>query len=445
VRPFFTPLKVGGADSLSTEGNTAAILSETASETPEISREELRERLSDPTLTIVDVLPESSYVEWHIPGALSLPLELIASRARELLQDRAADIVLYCGNTECGRSLNTAQQLHELGYSKVRLYRGGLADWMDSGQPTESVADAPPEPDSLVTDSSATLLEGPPLTISPSGEVGRVPARLSQMRRWDRSVLSLIHRRSALQLFFIWIAMILLSGVGYWLVAMLTTRGLVEAGHPVGTDLKGFGTALYFSFVTATSIGYGDILPVGIARLIAVAEAISALLIFGSVVAKFVSHRQDELVAEIHRITFEERLDRVQTNLHMVISDMLAITAMCEAQKPPNRIATRLESAVRIFNGEIRAIHDLLYQRKLVVEERVLAAILANLYSALNVLSELLQSLPPTFVRSQLLTIVLDELTRLAGEICASCVPHEYTPRLVFWMDRIESIAQRIK
>ena len=430
---------------MSSEGNTAAILSDISAEPPEISREELRRRLGDPTLTIVDVLPASSYVEWHVPGALSLPLELVASRARELLPDRGAEIVVYCGNPQCERSLNAAEQLHELGYANVRMYRGGLADWMDSGEATESAVDAPQEPETAVADSSLTLPEGPPLTVSPSGEIGRVPARLSQMRRWDKSVLSLIHRRSALQLFFIWIAMILLSGAGYWLVAMVTTHGLVEAGHPVGTDLEGFGTALYFSFVTATSIGYGDILPVGIARVVAVTEAISALLIFGAVVAKFVSHRQDELVSEIHRITFEERLDRVQTNIHMVISDMLAITAMCEAQKPPNRIATRLESAVRIFNGEIRAIHDLLYQRQLVVEERVLAAILANLYSALNVLSELLQLLPATFVRSQLLTIVLDEITRLAGEICASCVPHEYTPRLVFWMDRIEAIAQRIK
>jgi len=426
---------------LSSEGNTAAILPET----PEISREEIRRRLHDPALTIVDVLPASSYVEWHIPGAVGLPLELLASHARELLPNRDAEIAVYCGNAECSRSLHASQQLHEFGYSNVRIYRGGIADWMDSGEPTESVSEAPPEPDSATVDSSLPTPEGPPLTISPSGEIGRVPARLSQMRRWDRSVLSLIHRRSALQLFLIWIGMILLSGVGYWLVALVSNYGLAEAGKPVGTGLKGFGTALYFSFVTATSIGYGDILPVGFARVVAVTEAISALLIFGAVVAKFVSHRQDELVSEIHRITFEERLDRVQTNLHMVISDMLAITAMCEAQKPPNRIATRLESAVRIFNGEIRAIHDLLYQRQLVVEERVLAAILANLYSALNVLSELLQSLPPTFVRSQLLTIVLDELTRLASEICASCVPHEYTPRLVFWMDRIEAIAQRIK
>jgi rhodanese-related sulfurtransferase len=425
---------------VSSEGNTAAVFPGTSPQMPEISGEELRRRLRDPALTIVDVLPASSYVEWHIPGAISLPLELVASHARELLPNRDAEIVVYCGNPQCERSAHALEQLNELGYSNVRYYRGGLSDWMESEGPTESVGEEASEPDS-----SATILEGPPLTVSPSGEIGRVPARSSQMRRWDRSVLSLIHRRSALQLFLIWIAMILLSGVGYWLVALVSNYGLAESGTPVGTDLKGFGTALYFSFVTATSIGYGDILPVGIARVVAVAEAISALLIFGAVVAKFVSHRQDELVSEIHRITFEERLDRVQTNLHMVISDLLTITAMCEAQKPPNKIAIRLESAVRIFNGEMRAIHDLLYQRQLVVEERVLAGILANLYSALNVLSELLQSLPPTFVRSQLLTIVLDELTRLAGEICGACVPHEYTPRLVFWMDRIQATAQRIK
>ncbi len=416
--------------------NTAAIFSDL----PTISRDELLRRLRDPSLTIVDVLPASSYVEVHIPGALGLPLELVANRAREILPDRDAEIVVYCANPTCDRSMHALRQLDELGYSNVRVYREGLADWVESGGPTESVAEEAAGPDP-----EPAILDWPPLTVSPSGEVGRVPARLSQMHRWDNSVLSLIHRRSALQLFLIWIGMILLSGAGYWLVALVNKHGLVEAGSPVGTDLKGFGTALYFSFVTATSIGYGDILPVGIARVLAVAEAISALLIFGAVVAKFVSHRQDELVSEIHRITSEERLDRVQTNLHMVISDLLSIIAMCEAQKPPNRIATRLESATRIFNGEMRAIHDLLYQRQLVVEERVLAAILANLYSALTVLSELLQSLPPTFVRSQLLAFGLDGLTRLAEEICGSCVPHEYTPRLVFWMDRIQATARTIK
>jgi rhodanese-related sulfurtransferase len=417
------------------EINTAAVLPEL----PEISREELIRRRDDPSLKIVDVLPASSYVESHIPSALSLPLELVASRAPEILPDRNAEIVVYCGHATCDRSTHALRQLHELGYTNVRLYREGLADWVESGESTERVDDAPSE------DSTVELIDGPPLTVSPSGEVGRVPARLSQMRQWDKSVLNLVHRRSALQLFFIWIGMILLSGAGYWLVALIENHALIEAGTPIGADLKGFGSALYFSFVTATSIGYGDILPVGIARVIAVAEAISALLLFGAVVAKFVSHRQDELVSEIHRLTFEERLDRVQTNLHMVISELLSIDAMCEAQKPPNRIGTRLESSTRIFNSEMRAIHDLLYQRRLMVEERVLSSILANVYSALTVLSEVLQCLPPTLVRSRLLAITLEELTHLAGEICGNCVPHEYTPRLMFWMDRIQATAERIK
>ena len=43
-------------------------------------------------------------------------------------------------------------------------------------------------------------------------------------------------------------------------------------------------TALYFSFVTATSVGYGDVVPMGVIRIVAIAEAITGLLIFGSFV-----------------------------------------------------------------------------------------------------------------------------------------------------------------
>ncbi len=421
---------------MASESDTAAILSDP----PEISRDELRRRLRDSSLTIVDVLPAESYAAAHIPGALSMPLELVASRARELLPDRDAEIVVYCGNLTCDRSEQAQQQLHELGYTNVRDYRAGIADWVESGEPTESVSEAAPEPDP-----SAAMLAGPPLSVAPDGQIGRAPARLSQMRRWANSVLDLIQERSAFQLILIWIGTVLLCGVAYWLAALAGEHGLVEAGRPVGVDLMGLASAIYFSFVTATSIGYGDIVPVGIGRAIAVAEAVMALLVFGAVVAKFVSHRQEELTSEIHRATFEERLDRVQTNLHMVISELLSITAMCEAQASLNGIGTRLDSSALIFLGETRSIHDLLYQPRLIVEEGVLASILANLASALTVMSELLRRLPPAFVRSQPLEIALGNLTRLAADICSNCVPHNYTPRLRFWMDRIQSTARTIK
>jgi rhodanese-related sulfurtransferase len=72
--------------------NTAPI----SSDVPEISREELRNRLKSASLTIVDVLPAESYAAGHIPGAISLPLESVASRARELLPDPTTEIAVYC-------------------------------------------------------------------------------------------------------------------------------------------------------------------------------------------------------------------------------------------------------------------------------------------------------------------------------------------------------------
>jgi rhodanese-related sulfurtransferase len=66
------------------------------SEIPEISREEIHQRLHDPTFTLVDVLPGEAYAAGHIPGALNLPVADIPLRAREVLPDRAAEIAVYC-------------------------------------------------------------------------------------------------------------------------------------------------------------------------------------------------------------------------------------------------------------------------------------------------------------------------------------------------------------
>lgn len=63
---------------------------------PEISREEIQRRLHDPSLLVVDVLPRQSYLAEHIPGAISLPLAEVESRAREVLPDLTAELAIYC-------------------------------------------------------------------------------------------------------------------------------------------------------------------------------------------------------------------------------------------------------------------------------------------------------------------------------------------------------------
>ena len=121
------------------------------------------------------------------------------------------------------------------------------------------------------------------------------------------------------------------------------------------------------------------------ARVAAVGEAVTGLLIFGAVVAKFVSRRQDEVVREIHRVTFDERIDRIQTNFHMLLSELQAIAMMYDdGAATPERINARLESATLVFAAELRTVHYLLYRPAQAPEEPVLAGILASLASALN-------------------------------------------------------------
>jgi rhodanese-related sulfurtransferase len=62
----------------------------------EISRDEIRRRLHDPTLHVVDVLASEAYQAGHIPGAVNLPLADLPERAADVLPDRAAEIAVYC-------------------------------------------------------------------------------------------------------------------------------------------------------------------------------------------------------------------------------------------------------------------------------------------------------------------------------------------------------------
>jgi hypothetical protein len=254
--------------------------------------------------------------------------------------------------------------------------------------------------------------------------------------------------RSVGSLFWVWVEIVLGCGVVYWLLAWASPRfALLSNGVPVERGLRGLLPAIYFSAVTATSIGYGDIVPAGAARVLAVAEGIAGLILFGCVVSKFVSRRQEELIGEIHRIAFEDRLGRVRTNLLLVRSELQATARLCDGQDiPPREAMRRVESAAMVFVGELHAVHDLLYRPQDTPEEAVLEAILAGLASVFREFNELLSCVqldraerPPALATS------VKTMSRLAREICGDCVPREFAPALRIWMDQIQRMAGEVE
>lgn len=268
---------------------------------------------------------------------------------------------------------------------------------------------------------------------------------LAPRRNWLISLIDALGDCPIGKLLLIWLGMIVVFGFVYWAAGAWFGEGLRVGAAPVEPTGEGLLTAIYFSFVTALSIGYGDVIPVGLMRGLAILEGAGGLLIFGVVISKRVSRRQEELTGEIHRIAFEDRLERVRTNLHLVLSEIHAIGEMCAVPNPrPERILARVESVAAIFSGELQAIHDLLYRPQQVPEEQVLESILASLATVFRELSDLLICLSDDHRRSKTLQSSLRGMTALANEICGECVPRTYAPALKEWMDRIQELARKI-
>jgi len=104
-------------------------------------------------------------------------------------------------------------------------------------------------------------------------------------------------------------------------------------GHgPTGFDALDLGSrvwnALYFSVITATNTGYGDILPLGFAKLFAAAEAFSGLFLFALFMAKLVSHKQDMAIRQMHRLSFEGTFHNLREDLHVVRGDFDKVIRM---------------------------------------------------------------------------------------------------------------------
>jgi len=78
--------------------------------------------------------------------------------------------------------------------------------------------------------------------------------------------------------------------MAYWLVDQLTPGGAFSFNTNTGTrSMSGF-TGFYFSFVTLSTVGYGDITPVSkVARMLAAMEAMTGLLYVAVLIARLVS------------------------------------------------------------------------------------------------------------------------------------------------------------
>ena len=99
-----------------------------------ISRDELRAKLDrSDEFKLVMTLSESAYRAKHIPS--SLHFETVKETVGAL--DPEEEIVVYCADVHCSASIYAFYLLEREGYTRVRRYAGGIADWEAAGYPFE--------------------------------------------------------------------------------------------------------------------------------------------------------------------------------------------------------------------------------------------------------------------------------------------------------------------
>lgn len=91
-----------------------------------ITRDELRKRLKDGDVVVLDVRPEVEYQAGHIRGAVSIPVADLRSRLKEIPQ--GAEVVAYCRGPFCVYADDAVRILTRQGRAAVRL-EDGFPEW----------------------------------------------------------------------------------------------------------------------------------------------------------------------------------------------------------------------------------------------------------------------------------------------------------------------------
>ena len=125
----------------------------------------------------------------------------------------------------------------------------------------------------------------------------------------------------------LWVAIFGFAGL-YW-VLDYSGAGLLEFGYDTELSITLFD-CLYFSLITISSLGYGDIHPLGWSRMVSGAEVMIGLAFFGLLVAKISSIKQDYILRRLyyadvidHRLeNYAETLEEAR-QLYRITSNML--------------------------------------------------------------------------------------------------------------------------
>jgi rhodanese-related sulfurtransferase len=95
-----------------------------------VTRDQLRARLRDGDVVVIDVRPHAEFAAGHISGAVSIPVQELDARLGEI--PGGAEVVAYCRGPYCVYADDAVRRLTKEGIAAARL-EDGYPEWAGEG------------------------------------------------------------------------------------------------------------------------------------------------------------------------------------------------------------------------------------------------------------------------------------------------------------------------
>lgn len=166
---------------------------------------------------------------------------------------------------------------------------------------------------------------------------------------------TILDRLSLLQVIGVWLIGILIFGLIFFAFTF-TNHPITNNNEPLTKDVIGFGNSIYFSFITAMTIGYNNLVPVGASKLFVVIEAIFSVALLGIFVAKIVAVKQEEIIQEVEELSFEESTNSAISELYIFRNDIKTLLENSKTSKKISNEQKNFEQSLSMFKLALQNI-----------------------------------------------------------------------------------------
>ena len=95
----------------------------------------LEEILLGKNVMVVNVLDKECFDACCIKGSINIVYEKVEDSVKSWNRDK--DIVVYSSSDDCSGSTEMCKKLISMGFKNVRVYEGGIKEWLELGYPYE--------------------------------------------------------------------------------------------------------------------------------------------------------------------------------------------------------------------------------------------------------------------------------------------------------------------